>query len=130
MDYCQRSAASVGRVMMDIHGESEHADIEGSDALCNALQVLNHLQDVREDYLALDRVYVPEPWLQEAGGSVALPRRATGSAGGAPSHRPLSRGNGEVAETRRGDASFGSAPCASAGSARSSSNWPGRSTNV
>ena len=72
MDYCQRSAASVGRVMMDIHGESRHADIEGSDALCNALQVLNHLQDVREDYLALNRVYVPEPWLQEAGGGVEL----------------------------------------------------------
>ena len=72
MDYCQRSAASVGRVMMDIHGESRHADLEGSDALCNALQVLNHLQDCGEDYLALDRVYLPEPWLQEAGGSVEM----------------------------------------------------------
>ena len=58
MDYCRRSAASVGRVMMDIHGETAHADIEGSDALCNALQVLNHLQDCREDFLALDRVYL------------------------------------------------------------------------
>jgi hydroxysqualene synthase len=68
-DYCQRSAASVGRVMMDIHGET-NADFEGSDALCNALQVLNHLQDCKKDYLALDRVYLPEPWLEEAGGSV------------------------------------------------------------
>ena len=72
MDYCQRSAASVGRVMMDIHGESPHADIAGSDALCNALQVLNHLQDCGEDYRALGRVYVPEPWLREAGGGVEL----------------------------------------------------------
>ena len=72
MGYCQRSAASVGRVMMDIHGESDHADIKGSDALCNALQVLNHLQDCREDYLALDRVYVPEPWLTDAGGGVEM----------------------------------------------------------
>ena len=72
MDYCRRSAASVGRVMMDIHGESGHADIEGSDALCNALQVLNHLQDCREDFLALDRVYLPETWLGEAGGGVEL----------------------------------------------------------
>ncbi len=69
MDYCQRSAAAVGRVMMDIHGETE-ADFEGSDALCNALQVLNHLQDCKKDYLALGRVYLPEPWLEEAGGSV------------------------------------------------------------
>ena len=72
MDYCQRSAASVGRVMMDIHGESGHADLEGSDALCNALQVLNHLQDCREDYLALNRVYLPEPWLTGAGGGVEM----------------------------------------------------------
>ena len=72
MDYCLRSAASVGRAMMDIHDESRHADIEGSDALCNALQVLNHLQDCREDYLALDRVYLPEPWLKEAGGGVEM----------------------------------------------------------
>lgn len=69
MDYCVRSAASVGRVMMDIHGERD-ADVEGSDALCMALQVLNHLQDCKRDYLNLNRVYLPEPWLQEEGGSV------------------------------------------------------------
>ncbi len=71
MNYCYRSAASVGRVMMDIHGETETADLVGSDALCNALQVLNHLQDCRKDYHALNRVYLPEPWLVEAGGGVA-----------------------------------------------------------
>ena len=70
IDYCLRSAASVGRIMMDIHGETD-ADIAGSDALCEALQVLNHLQDCKEDYLNLNRVYLPEPWLIEAGGSVA-----------------------------------------------------------
>jgi squalene synthase HpnC len=69
MDYCMRSAASVGRVMLDIHGETE-ADIAGSDALCCALQMLNHMQDCKKDYVALDRVYLPEPWLVEAGGGV------------------------------------------------------------
>lgn len=69
MDYCFRSAASVGRVMMDIHGETD-ADFEGSDALCNALQVLNHLQDCKKDYLRLNRVYIPEPWLDEEGAGV------------------------------------------------------------
>lgn len=69
MDYCFRSAASVGRVMMDIHGETD-ADFEGSDALCNALQVLNHLQDCKTDFLRLDRVYIPEPWLNEEGAGV------------------------------------------------------------
>jgi squalene synthase HpnC len=69
IDYCMLSAATVGRVMLDIHGETD-ADIEGSDALCCALQMLNHMQDCKKDYLALDRVYLPEPWLKEAGGSV------------------------------------------------------------
>ena len=64
------SAAPVGRTLIEIHKETK-ADISGSDALCCALQMLNHMQDCRSDYLSLDRVYLPEPWLEEAGGSVA-----------------------------------------------------------
>jgi hydroxysqualene synthase len=30
-----------------------------SDALCSALQIINHLQDCAEDYKRLDRVYLP-----------------------------------------------------------------------
>ena len=41
-----------------------------SDALCNALQVLNHLQDCRDDYQALNRVYLPQDWMREAGAVV------------------------------------------------------------
>jgi len=70
MEYCMWSAASVGRSLLDIHGEAK-ADISASDSLCCALQMLNHMQDCRSDYLSLDRVYLPEPWLKEAGGSVA-----------------------------------------------------------
>ncbi len=56
--YCNRSAAPVGRFLLDLHGE-DPAHWTASDALCNALQVLNHLQDCKDDYLALDRVYLP-----------------------------------------------------------------------
>lgn len=66
MDYCDRSAAPVGRFLLDLHGESKTA-YKYSDALCNALQVINHLQDCREDYLSLDRVYLPANWMAEAG---------------------------------------------------------------
>ena len=69
MDYCTLSAASVGRAMIDIHGESK-ADIEGADALCRALQVLNHLQDFKKDFLKLDRIYIPNLWLESEGSSV------------------------------------------------------------
>jgi squalene synthase HpnC len=56
--YCNRSAAPVGRFLLDLHGEDPGHWI-ASDALCNALQVLNHLQDCKDDYLSLDRVYLP-----------------------------------------------------------------------
>jgi len=68
--YCVRSAAPVGRFLLDLHGESRGL-WPASDALCNALQVLNHLQDVGEDYRDLDRVYMPAPWFEEAGASIS-----------------------------------------------------------
>ena len=38
--------------------------------MCNALQVLNHLQDCQDDYQALDRVYLPLAWMRDAGTDV------------------------------------------------------------
>jgi len=58
MSYCRYSASPVGRQLLDLHGESR-ATWPASDALCSALQVLNHLQDCAEDYRLLDRVYLP-----------------------------------------------------------------------
>ena len=66
MGYCALSASPVGRYVLDLHGE-DRSTWEASDPLCNALQVLNHLQDCQDDYRSLDRVYLPEPWLKEAG---------------------------------------------------------------
>ncbi len=63
MGYCRLSACPVGRFMLDVHGE-RHATWPASDALCSALQVINHLQDCGEDYRQLDRVYVPEDSLR------------------------------------------------------------------
>lgn len=68
--YCTLSASPVGRYLLDLHGESRHG-YAASDALCDALQVLNHLQDCQDDYRALDRVYLPLDWLEQHGGSVA-----------------------------------------------------------
>jgi hydroxysqualene synthase len=58
MHYCRFSAMPVGRFVLDVHGESR-ASWPANDALCAALQVINHLQDCGKDYCALDRVYVP-----------------------------------------------------------------------
>jgi phytoene/squalene synthetase len=56
--YCRLSAMPVGRYVLDLHGESR-ATWPANDALCAALQVINHLQDCARDYGVLDRVYIP-----------------------------------------------------------------------
>ncbi len=72
MDYCAYSAAPVGRFVLDAHGESE-STWPASDALCTALQIINHLQDCGADYRDLDRVYIPQDALAAQGlGSDAL----------------------------------------------------------
>ena len=58
MDYCRYSAMPVGRYVLDVHGESRET-WPLNDALCAALQVINHLQDCGKDYRELDRVYLP-----------------------------------------------------------------------
>ncbi len=58
MHYCTYSAMPVGRFVLDVHGESR-ATWPANDALCAALQIINHLQDCGADYRRLDRVYIP-----------------------------------------------------------------------
>jgi squalene synthase HpnC len=69
MDYCRYSAMPVGRFVLDVHGE-DRSTWHYSDALCAALQVINHLQDCGKDYRDLDRVYLPLDALTRAGASV------------------------------------------------------------
>ncbi len=66
MGYCALSANPVGRYLLALHGEEEAA-LAASDALCSALQVLNHLQDCGDDYRSLGRVYLPLDWMQAEG---------------------------------------------------------------
>lgn len=66
MAYCRYSASPVGRQLLDLHGEGREI-WPASDALCSALQVLNHLQDCADDYRLLDRVYLPLEDLAAAG---------------------------------------------------------------
>ena len=65
IDYCDRSAAPVGRYLLDLHGVSKDL-YPASDALCNALQVINHLQDCQDDFREMDRVYLPQEWMARA----------------------------------------------------------------
>jgi squalene synthase HpnC len=71
IDYCNRSASPVGRYLLELHGE-DTAHFEFSDALCNALQVINHLQDCADDLRKLDRCYLPLDWCEEEGAAVEM----------------------------------------------------------
>ena len=66
MGYCRLSAMPVGRFVLDVCGE-DRALWPLSDALCAALQVINHLQDCGKDYRNIDRVYLPADMLADAG---------------------------------------------------------------
>jgi farnesyl-diphosphate farnesyltransferase len=69
LDYCRFSAMPVGRHVLCLHGESEDT-FPPSDALCASLQVLNHLQDLQKDLLALDRCYLPQDLLDRFGAGI------------------------------------------------------------
>ena len=70
LDYCRYSAMPVGRFVLDVHGE-DPATWPANDALCAALQVINHLQDCAKDYQDLDRVYIPADHLAAAGAQIS-----------------------------------------------------------
>ena len=58
VSYCKLSADPVGRVVLYIAGQATAQNIADSDAVCTGLQVIEHLQDVAEDYRA-GRIYLP-----------------------------------------------------------------------
>ncbi len=70
MHYCSLSAMPVGRFVLDVHGEKPQTTWPASDAICAALQVVNHLQDCGKDYRDLDRVYLPLDALSRHGARI------------------------------------------------------------
>jgi squalene synthase HpnC len=56
--YCRLSAAPVGELVLHVFGAATPDRVALSDAVCAALQVTEHLQDVGEDHTR-GRVYLP-----------------------------------------------------------------------
>jgi squalene synthase HpnC len=100
MDYCRYSASPVGRFVLDVHGESREL-WDANDALCNALQVINHLQDCADDYRQLDRVYIPEDELAVAGTSALALGETRASPALLGVIRDLARRTGELLDRSR-----------------------------
>lgn len=60
-DYCRRSANPVGRLMLHLFRAATPTNLTRSDAICTALQLINHWQDVGIDATKpVPRIYLPE----------------------------------------------------------------------
>jgi squalene synthase HpnC len=62
MDYCRRSADPVGRLLLHLFGHATTENLSRSDAICSALQLINHWQDVGIDAAkgTTGRIYLPQ----------------------------------------------------------------------
>lgn len=69
MDYCRRSANPVGRLMLHLFDAATPDNLSRSDAICSALQLINHWQDVGIDLAKGEngRIYLPQDELQRFG---------------------------------------------------------------
>ena len=81
MDYCRRSADPVGRLLLHVFGQATPENLLRSDAICSALQRINHWQDVGIDAAkgANGRIYLPQDDMTRFGVSdETILRRADG----------------------------------------------------
>ncbi|MGH8732726.1 MAG: squalene synthase HpnC, partial [Burkholderiales bacterium] len=60
LDYCRRSANPVGRLLLHLFKRTNESNLRHADAICSALQLINHWQDVDVDYTRDNRVYLPQ----------------------------------------------------------------------
>jgi squalene synthase HpnC len=79
MDYCRRSANPVGRLLLALFRADTSGNLRQSDAICSALQLINHWQDVGIDIAKpVPRIYLPAEDLARFGiTEEAILRRVT-----------------------------------------------------
>lgn len=67
LGYCRYSANPVGRLLLHLSGNASEQNLEDSDQICSALQIINFLQDLEQDYHELGRIYMPAEDMQRFG---------------------------------------------------------------
>lgn len=58
--YCRHSANPVGRLLLHIFDAASPENLRDSDAICSALQLINFLQDLEQDFIENNRIYIPQ----------------------------------------------------------------------
>jgi phytoene synthase len=64
--YCALSAMPIGELVLRVCGQWNVENAKWSDAVCSALQIVEHCQDVAEDFES-GRIYLPKQDLEELG---------------------------------------------------------------
>lgn len=70
LDYCSRSANPIGRLLLQLYQAATPDNIELSDNICSALQIINFLQDIAIDFKKNDgkqRIYMCQDELLKFG---------------------------------------------------------------
>ena len=60
LHYCRYSANPVGRLLLYLYNLATPVNLAQSDAICSALQIINFLQDITQDYHEQGRIYFPQ----------------------------------------------------------------------
>ena len=64
--YCTHSANPIGRILLHLFGYTNEQYLTWSDSVCTSLQIINFLQDVKDDY-DLGRIYLPKDEMDSFG---------------------------------------------------------------
>ncbi len=67
LQYCRYSANPVGRLLLHLVDQATPDNLRHSDAVCSALQLLNFLQDLDQDYRENGRIYLPRDEMERFG---------------------------------------------------------------
>jgi phytoene/squalene synthetase len=66
VDFCTRTAAPVGRYLLDLTGEDAGACGPAADALSVSVRILKRLRDCRDSAGRLSRLCIPDQFLEDA----------------------------------------------------------------
>lgn len=66
LSYCRSAAAPVGHYLLELLGEDEATCAGPADALCAALCILKRLRDFRDPIPRIDRLCIPQQFMDDA----------------------------------------------------------------
>ncbi len=67
IQYCRHSANPVGRLLLHLDNSATEENLACSDMICTSLQLINFLQDIHQDLVENNRIYLPQDELQQFG---------------------------------------------------------------